>query len=813
MMQTKTLASTTHAEQVAGTSARRSVSSVPAIGANSSHARPEAMALLHLQKNTSNSTRVKQLASMQIPAGSSQRKVAAQPPATLPGKGLPPHLKHGVESLSGVSMDEVTVHYNSPQPAQLRAHAFAQGTDIHLGPGQEAHLPHEAWHVVQQAQGRVAATTQMAGATLNDDEGLEREADVMGARALAMPSTAGGVSVPPAAKSMLQKTVLQRKAGMEVELDVPFYGPGQYSAIGPFVKKSGQVLESAQQEQIESFLFGSIIRGPKMLSEDTTRLGYTLSSDHGEYQLIHKKLQAHILRHYLGREEKELGNLTRFNMSNMEYATIAYHEDSPEHDALMERAAKGVERHAMASTAAAGSGARTDVPGVAETLYTGVPMAAFRSLLAVDDDPGLQLLNTAHAKAANPVLAYQTTVGTMPSEIPGLFKQEAKELNEFKGKATAEDTFAGERREHEARAKAIILNESLDSANQAWATIPDEFRAMFGGVNPEQALLGWMTLIAQYMISSLVDQTTYRYVKVKEKGSDRTIFRTGHSSIKNLLPYLSKVPLYASQAALPSSVRPSSASANANKLQLWKNLFDALLKICLAKKDPLIARMGVKPVTGTVLDSHNKIVPVGPSVLHGDIALWLDGVLFKNNSTNVASGAFLTVEEAVDRETKPSHDGEKAIPLEDRATKYKMRFDNAAPANASRILMNEWRRAKARRETSIASGNTRTNEIKASVSDPDKDRLAPPPFWLDLPDQAQAPANTDQTHDAGGNETKPAVGEPDDDPFAPPPFWLDPPDQSQTPANTDQAHDAGGNETEPAVGEPDDDPFAPPDIL
>ena len=46
-----------------------------------------------------------------------------------------------------------------------------------LGSGQEAHLPHEAWHVVQQKQGRVKPTLQMKGAAINDDGALEREAD------------------------------------------------------------------------------------------------------------------------------------------------------------------------------------------------------------------------------------------------------------------------------------------------------------------------------------------------------------------------------------------------------------------------------------------------------------------------------------------------------------------------------------------------------------------------------------------------------------------------------------------------------------
>ena len=110
--------------------------------------------------------------------------------------GLPDRLKSGIESLSGLSMDHVRVHYNSAQPAQLNALAYAQGSDIHLAPGQERYLPHEAWHVVQQAQGRVRPTLQMAGGVaVNDDAGLEREADVMGGRALApVAQLAGGTA-------------------------------------------------------------------------------------------------------------------------------------------------------------------------------------------------------------------------------------------------------------------------------------------------------------------------------------------------------------------------------------------------------------------------------------------------------------------------------------------------------------------------------------------------------------------------------------------------------------------------------------------
>ncbi len=103
--------------------------------------------------------------------------------------GLPDRLKTGIESLSGTNMDHVNVHYNSTRPAQLNAHAYAQGSEIHVAPGQEKHLPHEAWHVVQQTQGRVKPTMQMkAGVKINDDQGLEEEADLMGDKALSLDS-------------------------------------------------------------------------------------------------------------------------------------------------------------------------------------------------------------------------------------------------------------------------------------------------------------------------------------------------------------------------------------------------------------------------------------------------------------------------------------------------------------------------------------------------------------------------------------------------------------------------------------------------
>lgn len=97
--------------------------------------------------------------------------------------GLPDTLKTGIEILSGISLDNVNVYYHSPQPPRVQALAYTQGTNIHVGPGQEKHLAHEAWHIVQQKQGRVKPTMQAKGVTVNNEQALEQEADVMGERA------------------------------------------------------------------------------------------------------------------------------------------------------------------------------------------------------------------------------------------------------------------------------------------------------------------------------------------------------------------------------------------------------------------------------------------------------------------------------------------------------------------------------------------------------------------------------------------------------------------------------------------------------
>ncbi len=182
--------------------------------------RPEAIAQRKLQEMADISQRPKQTAQLQTMV---ENRFTQQQPLIQKKEnntGLPDNLKSGIENLSGYSMDDVKVHYSSDKPAQLNAHAYAQGNQIHLGAGQEKHLPHEAWHVVQQKQGRVKPTIQMKGKVIiNGDAGLKREADNMGNRALQMVKAEGQIITTSPIVLQAQSTHDQPVQRIRIRLD------------------------------------------------------------------------------------------------------------------------------------------------------------------------------------------------------------------------------------------------------------------------------------------------------------------------------------------------------------------------------------------------------------------------------------------------------------------------------------------------------------------------------------------------------------------------------------------------------------------
>ena len=179
-------------------------------------------ALLSLQKRAGNR------AVLQLLARAGARRAADRAP-TPPGRPLPVELRRRVEEMSGLGLDDVTVRYGSPRPASIGAAAYTFGSEIHLAPGQEQHLGHEAWHVVQQKQGRVRAEDRGAGLPLNTDSALEREADVRGQQAGTRTVAASGaverVSRPvaaPVVQGMFTKAQLRHIASMPRDIRVEY---------------------------------------------------------------------------------------------------------------------------------------------------------------------------------------------------------------------------------------------------------------------------------------------------------------------------------------------------------------------------------------------------------------------------------------------------------------------------------------------------------------------------------------------------------------------------------------------------------------
>lgn len=91
--------------------------------------------------------------------------------------GIPAQMKVDFEQRSGLSFDDIRVHYHSEKPEKIGALAYTQGSQVYIGPGQERHLGHELGHVVQQKLGYVPAERTVKGISFNLDPALEHDAD------------------------------------------------------------------------------------------------------------------------------------------------------------------------------------------------------------------------------------------------------------------------------------------------------------------------------------------------------------------------------------------------------------------------------------------------------------------------------------------------------------------------------------------------------------------------------------------------------------------------------------------------------------
>lgn len=137
---------------------------------------------------------------------------------------MPEEVQSKMEGAFGQDFSDVKIHANSSASKEAGALAHTQGNEVHFAPGQynpssqsgQELLGHELTHVVQQREGRVQATgTTANGMPLNDNKGLEAEADQMGKVAasgsMQMKSASSGAGSGKKGTSQLKKGPVQRK--------------------------------------------------------------------------------------------------------------------------------------------------------------------------------------------------------------------------------------------------------------------------------------------------------------------------------------------------------------------------------------------------------------------------------------------------------------------------------------------------------------------------------------------------------------------------------------------------------------------------
>lgn len=419
--------------------------------------------------------------------------------------GLPDRLKTGVETLSGVSLDNVRVHYNSPQPAQLNALAYAQGTDIHVAPGQEQHLPHEAWHVVQQAQGRVRPTMQMkSGVPVNDDAGLEHEADVMGAKAL------NDGEPPIAPETGATSTIsddhapVQRLIGFEVEYQVPTFGPARQP-----VKLVNGAKEPSTQ--IQHFLFGGLAYGTELGgSAKPGENSFRLTSDH-KSAVSTEPIRAKLA------EMKKLDPADTVDpdaSSNLEYVTSPVDELGKGADKTLDTLIDKVAAHATTTFGVASKGAAGYPPGPAKGVATGTPEDKIKDWLSPKDFLDLKPVIEEFRDNIRDSCYLQATVGILPRAVHLLFKKAKQEEGSL----------------HYTGKQFSQIYEAVETASAAAGAKVKEHKYIQDLVRDKKtevttAVAGMIRLLIMYLVGEALSHTN--------------AFPGG--SIKNAVPFLIKI--------------------------------------------------------------------------------------------------------------------------------------------------------------------------------------------------------------------------------------------------------------------------------
>jgi hypothetical protein len=502
-----------------------------------------------------------------------QKKPGLRPNLT----GLPNALKSGVENLSGFSLDNVKVHFNSDKPVKLNALAYTQGTDIYVGPGQEQHLAHEAWHVVQQAQRRVQQTMQLKGGiSINDDEGLENEASVMGARATQTrrlsESATSALAEETAAvqrtsakseafqvhagairssenetrlKSSSTEPVIQRLLGFEFETNFPA------ANLGGATDQQNIAGEIATSRRLRRYLSGQAFATTPI--HNFVGQGFQAETDHAEPSraLEVARTLINLRMSMVAAPPNPRSYINPHPVPNnpkpgiVEYKTNAFDESTA---AGVQALATTIQTLAAHMNAVFGQ----ITPGIADPPLSspnwliGIPPLADWTTFGARYGIAPADMTNEYNRVLNSInqdIYPQVTVGILPQNIPAFFNStQAAGMTHGQDPNLAHVT---------ANLSQLRVSDAATVARQALADVQGQPNVL---INNET--VGYITLIAQYVFGSLVDS------------------QEQFAIVKNLPLFLSKTPLtIAQQTIVAAAARPAQwplASRQRLINKLWK---------------------------------------------------------------------------------------------------------------------------------------------------------------------------------------------------------------------------------------------------
>lgn len=336
-------------------------------------------------------------------------------------------------------------------------------------------------------------------------------------------------------------SVVQRLTGMEIELDVPFYGKANFRE-GVLNPQKGTSLSADDQQLILNFLEGGGEYG-RVYGQGEH---YDVSADHGGFVYKHADFIESLIK---GRFIKAT-NIKPKSMAKIEYRTDPFDENDNEAMGIFQETRKKIQAHAARSVDLAYSGESGPVEVPVYGMFTGIPVKALRTLIL-----GNEILN----KKLNSLLTkperltyYQTTTGVLPSEIPGLFMKAEEDMLSFKGRSNIKDLN---------QICAIHLKKSVELANMF---VESPLLGKFTYLE-KKSVIGWLTLIAEYLLGYTLELTQLRN---NDKGKKDDVTE------KNLLPYLSRTPIGETIKALPKSVI---ASIYGSDQDLWIDLLNGMV--------------------------------------------------------------------------------------------------------------------------------------------------------------------------------------------------------------------------------------------